>query len=32
MQTLTRSKFLRLDGALQNQDGVIYVKAVQLTA
>jgi error-prone DNA polymerase len=29
---VTRSKFLLVEGALQNQDGVIHVKAVQLTA
>jgi error-prone DNA polymerase len=29
---VTRSKFLLVEGALQNQDGVIHVKAVQSTA
>ncbi|MEI9978262.1 MAG: error-prone DNA polymerase [Edaphobacter sp.] len=29
---VTRSKFLLVEGALQNQDGVIHVKAVQLIA
>jgi error-prone DNA polymerase len=29
---VTRSKFLLVEGALQNQDGVIHVKAVQLKA
>jgi error-prone DNA polymerase len=28
---VTRSKFLLVEGALQNQDGVIHVKAVRLT-
>ena len=30
--TVTRSKFLLVEGPLQNQDGVIHVKAVRLTA
>jgi error-prone DNA polymerase len=29
---VTRSKFIMAEGPLQNQDGVIHVKAVQLTA
>ena len=29
--TVTRSKFLLVEGALQNQDGVIHVKATQLS-
>ena len=29
---VTRSKFLMAEGPLQNQDGVIHVKAVRLTA
>jgi error-prone DNA polymerase len=28
--TVTRSKFLTVEGILQNQDGVIHVKAVRL--
>jgi error-prone DNA polymerase len=28
---VTRSKFLLVEGALQNQDGVIHVKAARLT-
>ena len=30
--TVVRSKFLLVDGILQNQDGVIHVKATRLTA
>jgi error-prone DNA polymerase len=29
---VTRSKFLLVEGPLQNQDNVIHVKAVRLTA
>ena len=29
---VTRSKFLLVDGCLQNQDGVIHVKAIRLEA
>ena len=29
---VTRSKFIRAEGALQNQDGVIHVKAARLIA
>jgi error-prone DNA polymerase len=29
---VTRSKFLLVEGPLQNQDGVIHIKATQLTA
>jgi error-prone DNA polymerase len=29
---VTRSKFLIVDGSLQNQDGIIHVKAIRLTA
>ncbi len=28
---VTRSRFLLVEGALQNQDGVIHVKAARLT-
>src|SRR5262249_42728179 len=28
--TVTRSKFLTVEGALQNQDGVVHVKAIRL--
>jgi len=30
--TVVRSKFLLAEGILQNQDGVIHVKATRLTA
>jgi error-prone DNA polymerase len=28
--TVTRHRFLRIDGLLQNQDGVVHVKAVTI--
>ena len=30
--TVVRSKFLSVEGILQNQDGVIHIKATRLTA
>ncbi len=30
--TVVRSKFLLVEGILQNQDGVIHIKAARLTA